>query len=81
MATGSEQTLLMFLICLFCFGSRFETADLYCFFSQGCGEEEEGEGADGQFGLSGGRVEGSEEEEEEVKLTVFVLIFSHLCGV
>lgn len=26
-------------------------------------------------------MEGSEEEEEEVKLTVFVLIFSYLCGV
>lgn len=46
---------------------------------QRCREEEEGEGTVWQFGHSGGRVEGAEEEEEEVKFQIFyVFIFGLL---
>lgn len=38
------------------------------FVHQGCGEEEEGEGALRQSGQSGGRMEGPQEDEEEVIL-------------
>ena len=39
---------------------------------QGFGEKEESEGALRQLGHSGGRVEGPEEEEEEVKYTISI---------
>lgn len=54
-------------------GKRLLTFSLHCVL-QRCREEEEGEGALWQLGHSGGRVEGPEEEEEEVKCRISVSI-------
>lgn len=47
---------------------------------QGCRKKEEGQGAPWQFSHSGGRMESSEKEEENVKSRIIVLIlcFSYL---
>lgn len=51
--------------------AKVETAKLcFIFVLQRYGEEEEGEGALWQFGLSGGGVEGPEEEEEKVNIRI-----------